>query len=100
VSSTLALFKWSKVKSYIIYTQSDKAPAALGFPSESIFNMFFGSTDRTDSRFKGLNVNLLDGLNVTPSLSPKETTDIIIQAKAFFESHPKVISASASSIIE
>ncbi|GAA5913539.1 uncharacterized protein JCM6883_004447 [Sporobolomyces salmoneus] len=83
-------FKWNRVKSFILYTQASSAPAALGFASECIFNMLFGSTDTTDVRTKGLNVNLLDGCSGTTALSEDEVIDVIRRAKEFFEKNPSI----------
>ncbi|GAA5904163.1 uncharacterized protein JCM6883_002097 [Sporobolomyces salmoneus] len=87
---SLKHFRWTKVRSFIVYSHSSKAPAALGFASETMFNVLFDSTDTTDTRLKGLNVNLLDGLAGIPALSEVEVVDIFRRAKEYFENNPEV----------
>lgn len=94
-----ARFNWHDVKSYIVHRLSPNAPAALGYPVEAIFNVFFGATDQSDSNVVGLNVNLLDGPSGTLALSRKEFDEIWDRAVDFFSEHKhnKKVSVSSAS---
>lgn len=79
--------KWDDVRSSVIFHLSSRAPAALGFPVESILNAFFGATDSSGPRFSGLNINLLDNAHGVPALSKSEYNEIWDWAVSFYRLH-------------